>query len=96
MTSFAFILGVVPLVLGHGAGAEMRFSLGVAVFSGMLGVTLFGLLLTPVFFYVIMRLADRGPAPSPEVPEREVLSKVGDGVHAKDGAGQHDHHIKLP
>src|SRR5262249_42861449 len=53
MTSFAFILGVVPLVLATGAGAEMRWSLGTAVFSGMLGVTLFGLFLTPVFFYVI-------------------------------------------
>ena len=55
MTSFAFILGVVPLVLGQGAGAEMRRSLGTAVFSGMLGVTLFGIFLTPVFYYVIMR-----------------------------------------
>jgi multidrug efflux pump len=53
MTSFAFILGVVPLLIGHGAGAEMRRTLGVAVFSGMLGVTLFGIFLTPVFFYVI-------------------------------------------
>ena len=53
MTSFAFILGVVPLILSHGAGAEMRQALGVAVFSGMLGVTLFGLALTPVFFYSI-------------------------------------------
>ncbi|HYT95595.1 MAG TPA: efflux RND transporter permease subunit [Gemmataceae bacterium] len=53
MTSFAFILGVVPLILGTGAGAEMRWALGVAVFSGMLGVTLFGIFLTPVFFYVI-------------------------------------------
>ncbi len=53
MTSFAFILGVVPLLLGHGAGATMRRVLGVAVFSGMLGVTLFGIFLTPVFFYVI-------------------------------------------
>jgi multidrug efflux pump len=53
MTSFAFILGVVPLLLGTGAGAEMRRVLGVAVFSGMLGVTLFGIFLTPVFFYVI-------------------------------------------
>jgi multidrug efflux pump len=56
MTSFAFILGVVPLVLAEGAGAEMRRSLGVAVFSGMLGVTLFGIFLTPVFYYVIQRL----------------------------------------
>ena len=54
MTSFAFILGVVPLVLATGAGAEMRQALGTAVFSGMLGVTLFGLLFTPVF-YVLVR-----------------------------------------
>ncbi len=53
MTSFAFIFGVVPLVLADGAGAEMRRSLGTAVFSGMLGVTLFGIFLTPVFYYVI-------------------------------------------
>ena len=53
MTSFAFILGVVPLMIAVGAGAEMRRALGVAVFAGMLGVTLFGIFLTPVFFYVI-------------------------------------------
>jgi multidrug efflux pump len=53
MTSFAFILGVVPLMVSEGAGAEMRRTLGTAVFSGMLGVTLFGIFLTPVFFYVI-------------------------------------------
>jgi multidrug efflux pump len=53
MTSFAFILGVVPLVLAEGAGAEMRQSLGVAVFSGMLGVTFFGIFLTPVFYFAI-------------------------------------------
>jgi multidrug efflux pump len=53
MTSFAFILGVVPLLLGRGAGFEMRHRLGTAVFSGMLGVTLFGIFLTPVFFFVI-------------------------------------------
>jgi multidrug efflux pump len=53
MTSLAFILGVVPLIVSRGAGAEMRHTLGVAVFSGMLGVTLFGLFLTPIFFYVI-------------------------------------------
>ena len=55
MTAFAFILGVVPLMIATGPGAEMRQSLGTAVFSGMLGVTLFGLLLTPVF-YVVLRL----------------------------------------
>jgi multidrug efflux pump len=53
MTSFAFILGVVPLVLASGAGSEMRRSLGTAVFSGMIGVTMFGVFLTPVFFFVI-------------------------------------------
>ncbi len=58
MTSFAFIFGVIPLVGANGAGAEMRRSLGVAVFSGMLGVTLFGIFLTPVFFYVIQGLGE--------------------------------------
>ncbi|MFZ5833075.1 MAG: efflux RND transporter permease subunit [Planctomycetota bacterium] len=53
MTSFAFILGVVPLVLATGAGAEMRFTLGLAVFSGMLGVTIFGIFFTPVFYNVV-------------------------------------------
>jgi multidrug efflux pump len=53
MTSFAFIFGVLPLVIATGAGAEMRRSLGLAVFSGMLGVTLFGIFLTPIFYYVI-------------------------------------------
>ncbi|MEN6450596.1 MAG: efflux RND transporter permease subunit [Thermoguttaceae bacterium] len=56
MTSLAFILGVVPLLLAQGAGAEMRRTLGLAVFSGMLGVTVFGIFLTPVFFNVIDRL----------------------------------------
>jgi multidrug efflux pump len=58
MTSFAFILGVMPLVVAQGAGAEMRRALGTAVFSGMLGVTFFGIFLTPVFFYVIDRMSD--------------------------------------
>jgi multidrug efflux pump len=53
MTSFAFILGVVPVIVSRGAGAEMRRTLGTAVFSGMLGVTLFGIVLTPVFFATI-------------------------------------------
>ncbi|UNG20780.1 efflux RND transporter permease subunit [Stutzerimonas zhaodongensis] len=59
MTSFAFIMGVVPLVLSSGAGAEMRHAMGVAVFSGMLGVTFFGLLLTPVFYLVIRAYVER-------------------------------------
>ncbi len=59
MTSFAFIMGVIPLVLSSGAGAEMRHAMGVAVFSGMLGVTLFGLVLTPVFYYLVRGLRRR-------------------------------------
>jgi hydrophobe/amphiphile efflux-1 (HAE1) family protein len=59
MTSFAFIMGVVPLVASSGAGAEMRHAMGVAVFAGMLGVTFFGLFLTPVF-YVLLRGMEKG------------------------------------
>ena len=59
MTSLAFIIGVIPLVLAQGAGAEMRRTLGVAVFAGMLGVTLFGIFLTPVFYYVIQWLSEK-------------------------------------
>jgi multidrug efflux pump subunit AcrB len=57
MTSIAFIMGVVPLVLASGAGAEVRKAMGAAVFSGMIGVTLFGLLLTPVFYVLVRRAA---------------------------------------
>lgn len=64
MTSAAFILGVVPLVLSVGAGAEMRRAIGVAVFSGMLGVTVFGLIFTPVF-YVLIRRWSGGNSPTP-------------------------------
>jgi multidrug efflux pump len=62
MTSFSFIFGVIPLVLAVGAGGEMRQALGTAVFSGMLGVTLFGIFLTPVFYNVIRRLTERKKA----------------------------------
>jgi multidrug efflux pump len=78
MTSFAFILGVVPLVIAKGAGAEMRRSLGVAVFAGMLGVTLFGVFLTPVFYYVIQRFGKKPQAPAPAHHE--------DASHPKDGS----------
>jgi multidrug efflux pump len=77
MTSFAFILGVVPLMIAHGAGAEMRRALGTAVFSGMLGVTLFGIFLTPVFYYVIgwyiEKTEHRAPHPhlEPVAPEHD-------------------------
>ena len=65
MTSLAFILGVIPLAMAVGAGAEMRSALGIAVFSGMLGVTLFGIFLTPVFYYVIVRWFGKKASPPP-------------------------------
>jgi HAE1 family hydrophobic/amphiphilic exporter-1 len=81
MTSFAFILGVVPLIVATGAGAEARQALGTAVFAGMLGVTFFGLLLTPVFYVVCRRLAlgrgrSRGaePASTDETPLPPVVT----------------------
>jgi HAE1 family hydrophobic/amphiphilic exporter-1 len=70
MTSMAFILGVVPLAVAVGAGAEMRQSLGTAVFAGMLGVTLFGLVFTPVFYVLVRRIALLFPRkPSPNTTE---------------------------
>jgi multidrug efflux pump len=79
MTSFAFILGVVPLVLAKGAGAEMRIALGVAVFSGMLGVTFFGLFFTPVFYVVIRWFTGRKPAPvKPPAPREKKTVQVDD------------------
>ena len=85
MTSFAFILGVSPLAFGTGAGAEMRHALGVAVFFGMLGVTAFGLIFTPVFYMFFRKVSDRLPKPprprppmpttsSPPEPEPEGLA----------------------
>jgi multidrug efflux pump subunit AcrB len=74
MTSFAFIMGVAPLVFSTGAGSEMRRAMGVAVFSGMLGVTLFGLALTPVFYWTIRRLTGRSTkAPVAGTPEAPAL-----------------------
>jgi multidrug efflux pump len=75
MTSFAFILGVVPLVRAVGAGAEMRQALGTAVFSGMLGVTAFGILLTPVF-YVVIRAISGGRSPELASPTSLPLEPV--------------------
>jgi hydrophobe/amphiphile efflux-1 (HAE1) family protein len=65
MTSFAFILGVLPLVISSGSGSEMRQAVGVAVFFGMLGVTLFGLIFTPIFYMVVRNLADRSSRKTP-------------------------------
>jgi multidrug efflux pump len=75
MTSFAFIMGVIPLVLSSGAGAEMRHAMGVAVFSGMLGVTLFGLVLTPVFYYLVRRLRRRAAARYAAPPALDALAQ---------------------
>jgi len=71
MTSIAFIMGVVPLVLSSGAGSEMRHAMGVAVFFGMLGVTFFGLIFTPVFYVITTGLSElrfrwRKPEVQPE------------------------------
>ncbi len=80
MTSFAFILGVVPLMVSEGAGAEMRRTLGTAVFAGMLGVTLFGIFLTPVFYSVIQWFKDRREA----APEEEgVAAAIAEAVPAE-------------
>jgi multidrug efflux pump len=69
MTSFAFILGVVPLVLATGAGAEMRRTLGITVFSGMLGVTAFGIFFTPIFYVVVRRFTEQPAADSADIVE---------------------------
>jgi multidrug efflux pump len=74
MTSFAFILGVLPLVLGEGAGAEMRRSLGVAVFAGMIGVTLFGVFLTPVFYFVLLWFSEPGRTKTEPAPQHALTA----------------------
>ncbi len=79
MTSFAFILGVLPLVIATGAGAEMRQSLGTAVFFGMIGVTLFGLIFTPVFYVVMRRFAAK--------PHAQAAARARRVAHSR-----HDHH----
>ena len=83
MTSFAFILGVVPLVIAEGAGSEMRRLLGTAVFAGMLGVTLFGIFLTPVFYYVIqwfndLRTKDRASLTAPALDDHALSVALAD------------------
>jgi multidrug efflux pump subunit AcrB len=82
MTSAAFTLGVVPLMLGSGAGAEMRVSLGTAVFFGMLGVTIFGIFLTPVFYTAIMYLFGGGK-------KSEAAAQPAEHAHAPTPAAHH-------
>ncbi|VWX63041.1 Efflux pump membrane transporter BepE [Burkholderiales bacterium 8X] len=77
MTSLAFVMGVLPLVLATGAGAEMRSAMGIAVFAGMIGVTAFGLFLTPVFYVVLRRLAGNRPLKlHGEVPHAEAFASA--------------------
>ncbi|MGD9592577.1 MAG: efflux RND transporter permease subunit, partial [Candidatus Berkiella sp.] len=78
MTSFAFIMGVVPLLTSTGAGAEMRHAMGIAVFYGMLGVTFFGLFLTPVFYVMLRNLAGK-KLTSVKLPETEPQLKPQEG-----------------
>ncbi|AYQ28893.1 MULTISPECIES: efflux RND transporter permease subunit [unclassified Polaromonas] len=88
MTSLAFIMGVLPLVLSTGAGAEMRHAMGVAVFSGMIGVTAFGLFLTPVFYVTLRALTGNRPLKlHGEVPHIEAFAGAGGaGAHAQPAA----------
>ncbi len=76
MTSFAFILGVFPLVIAQGAGAEMRRTLGTAVFAGMIGVTLFGIFLTPVFYSVVRWFSERRSGNAPDTAAHRPLAEA--------------------
>jgi HAE1 family hydrophobic/amphiphilic exporter-1 len=76
MTSLAFLLGVAPLVIATGAGAEMRQSLGTAVFGGMLGVTAFGLIFTPAFYTLVQRFSFAPAAPRPRDIDSHVSSQA--------------------
>jgi multidrug efflux pump len=89
MTSLAFVMGVLPLVLSTGAGSEMRKAMGVAVFAGMIGVTAFGLFLTPVFYVVLRRLAGNRPLKQHgEVPhDVEAFAPAGDLAAPHGGGG---------
>jgi multidrug efflux pump len=82
MTSIAFIAGVFPLVKSHGAGAEMRQAMGIAVFSGMIGVTLFGLFLTPVFYTVLMKLGWKHAAAPAQKLEGDLPAGGVEAAHA--------------
>jgi multidrug efflux pump subunit AcrB len=91
MTSFAFIFGVLPLVVAQGAGFEMRRNLGVAVFSGMLGVTLFGIFLTPVFFSVVQSLGWTTPT-KPAAAQRPAQRHESKPEEAQPNAAPGDGH----
>jgi multidrug efflux pump len=91
MTSFAFILGVVPLITSVGAGSEMRQTLGVAVFSGMLGVTLFGIFLTPVFYFVIQWVIDRRTESRARATENEEEQEEKQNGRPHDGESSNGH-----
>ncbi len=80
MTSLAFVMGVVPLVTSTGAGAEMRQAMGVAVFAGMIGVTLFGIFLTPVFYVLLRALAGNRPLKRHDVPAATAPTAAGHGA----------------
>jgi len=85
MTSFAFIFGVVPLAFATGAGAEMRQALGTAVLFGMIGVTAFGLLFTPVFYVVCRAIAKKTPQPPRKLP---AVPTTGGSPHSADLEGE--------
>ena len=88
MTSIAFIAGVFPLVVSRGAGAEMRQAMGVAVFAGMIGVTLFGLFLTPVFYVTLMKLGwKHQPAPGTQDSSRATASSRGSPLNTAGATG---------
>ncbi|MGO4390934.1 efflux RND transporter permease subunit [Variovorax sp. M-6] len=100
MTSLAFVMGVLPLVLATGAGAEMRSAMGVAVFAGMIGVTAFGLFLTPVFYVAVRQMAGNRPLKlHGEVPHLDAFVSAehpagggaGGGLHPSPAAPRHDH-----
>jgi multidrug efflux pump len=76
MTSLAFVMGVVPLVLSTGAGAEMRQAMGIAVFAGMIGVTAFGIFLTPVFYVLMRKLSGNKPLRQHGVEGKEHLAEA--------------------
>jgi len=86
MTSFAFILGVIPLAFASGAGAELRQALGVAVFFGMIGVTIFGLLFTPVFYVVSRKLSEKLPQPPKKTPAVPTTGGMPSGVQTEPGS----------